>query len=83
MTNWSLCDAQGNCFVFPSFTLSAGALVYVRTGTGVNDGDDLYWGRSQPVWDNSGDTATLRNGGGAVMDTYTYSCCASRFSRPR
>jgi hypothetical protein len=78
LTNWSLCDAQGNCFVFPSFTLGAGAKVFVRTGTGVNDVDDLYWGRSQPVWDNTGDTATLRNSGGGVMFTYSYSCCERR-----
>jgi hypothetical protein len=72
LTNWSLCDAQNNCYVFPSFTLGAGAKVWVRTGTGVNDVDDLYWGRSDPVWDNGGDTATLRNAANVVMGTYAY-----------
>jgi len=82
MTNWSLCDAQGNCYVFPNFTLGAGAQVFVRTGTGVNDVDDLYWGRSDPVWDNTGDTATLRNAANAVIDTYTYAA-PLRLWRPR
>ena len=82
MTNWSLCDAQGNCYIFPSFTLGAGAMVFVRTGTGVNDVDDLYWGRSEPVWDNTGDTATLRNAANAVIDTYTYAA-PLRLWRPR
>ncbi len=72
LTNWSLCDAQNNCYVFPSFTLGVSAKVWVRTGTGVNDVDDLYWGRSDPVWDNSGDTATLRNASNVVIYTYTY-----------
>ncbi|MEP7357595.1 MAG: lamin tail domain-containing protein [Anaerolineales bacterium] len=79
LTNWTLCDAQNNCYHFPSFTLSAGAHVFVRTGSGVDDSDDLYWGRSDPVWDNSGDTATLRNAGNGVVDTYTYAAPLRRW----
>lgn len=82
LTNWSLCDAQNNCYVFPSFTLGLGAKVWVWTRTGVNDSDDLFWGRSDPVWDNSGDMATLRNAGGTVMDTYLYAA-PLRLWKPR
>jgi hypothetical protein len=82
LTNWTLCDSQGNCYVFPTFTLGVNALVFVRTGVGVNDVDDLYWGRSEPVWDNTGDTATLRNAANTVIDTYTYAAPLKR-GRPR
>jgi hypothetical protein len=72
LTNWTLCDAAGNCFTFPGFTLGAGAQVLVWTGVGTPNGANLYWGRSDPVWDNGGDTATLRNASGAVIHTYSY-----------
>jgi hypothetical protein len=72
LTGWTLCDDDGNCFTFPGFVLNPGTLVRVWTGFGANDADDLYWNRGEPVWDNGGDTATLRNAGGGVIHTYAY-----------
>lgn len=72
LTNWTLCDSQNNCYVFPAFTLAAGNWVRVWTGPGPNDSLNLHWGRIDPVWDNGGDVATLRNSGGTLIDTYAY-----------
>ncbi|NWG19222.1 MAG: hypothetical protein HXY39_02745 [Chloroflexi bacterium] len=40
--------------------------------TGKTNNTDLYWGRGQPVWNNSGDTATLRDAGGVVRSVFRY-----------
>jgi hypothetical protein len=72
LTNWTLCDNQNNCYLFPAFTLNLGLSVKIWTGAGVNNSASLFWGRSEPVWDNGGDTATLRNASGTLIDTYTY-----------
>ena len=72
LTNWKLCDSQNNCYTFPAFTLGAGQAVRVWTGAGTNDTANLHWGLGSPVWDNSGDVATLRNASSVLIDTYAY-----------
>jgi hypothetical protein len=73
MTGWSLRDPVPHVFTFPSFTLQPGAAVKVWTKSGVNNAANLYWGSNQAIWNNTGDTATLRNSGGQTIDTCTYS----------
>jgi len=72
MTGWTLRDLAGNTYTFPAFTLPAGATVKVWTGAGTDDAANLYWGRGQPVWNNGGDTAILRDEQGAEVSQYTY-----------
>lgn len=57
LSGWTLCDVASNCYTFPTFTLYSGATARLWTKSGVNTVTDLYWGRSQPVWSNTGDTA--------------------------
>jgi competence protein ComEC len=45
------------------FILGSGATVTVRSGSGTNIQTDLYWGRTQHVWNNDGDAAHLRDTG--------------------
>lgn len=71
MTGWTLQDAAATTYTFPTFTLPCGGIVKVHTDSGTNTATDLWWGRSSAVWNNSGDTATLRDGA-TVIDTYTY-----------
>lgn len=42
--------------------------VTLHTGKGRNGGGHLYWGRSSAVWNNTGDTATLTDRSGRVLD---------------
>jgi endonuclease G len=73
MGNWTLRDLANTTFTFPAFTLAAGAEVRVWTKGGVNDAGNLFWGRSQPIWNNSGgDTAILRDAGGNEVSRYSY-----------
>ncbi|MBP8002988.1 MAG: lamin tail domain-containing protein [Chloroflexi bacterium] len=73
LTGWTLRDDANHVFTFPSFTLAVGASVRVWTGSGSNNNANLYWGSGAAIWNNAGDTATLRNSGGQVIDVCTYS----------
>lgn len=72
MTNWTLEDNANHVFTFPTFTLASGGSVKVWTGSGNNNGSNLYWGSGTAIWNNTGDTATLRLSNGQVVDTCTY-----------
>lgn len=72
MTGWLLSDKADNTFTFPEFTLQPQALVKVWTITGTNNAENLYWGRSSGVWNNNGDTATLRDANKTFIDLYSY-----------
>lgn len=72
MTNWTLRDIANHVFTFPGFTLPAGGTVQVWTGTGTNNSTNLYWGSGAAIWNNTGDTATLRNNSGQVVSVCTY-----------
>lgn len=72
LTGWTLRDAQGHIYRFPTFALAAGASVRVHTGRGTNTAVDLYWRQGGYIWNNSGDTAILRNASGVTVDTCTY-----------
>lgn len=62
-------DAQNHVYTFPStFSLGAGKAVKVHTGHGTNTVSDRYWNLSGYVWNNTGDAARLRTGGGFQLD---------------
>nr|WP_233265084.1 lamin tail domain-containing protein [Halomarina oriensis] len=72
LTGWTLSDAADHVYTFPTFSLDAGATVTVHTGSGSDTATALYWGNGSPLWNNGGDTATLADDTGAVVDEYTY-----------
>ncbi|WP_332449366.1 MBL fold metallo-hydrolase [Methanoculleus sp.] len=68
LTGWTITDEGArNTYTFPVFSLDPGADVTVHSGAGNDTATDLYWGRSGPVWNNDGDTATLADANGAVV----------------
>ena len=69
LTGWTLRDKSAHVFTFPKFTLAAGATMYVKTGKGSNTSSRLYWQNSYYVWNNTGDTAYLRNSAGTLADS--------------
>ena len=72
MGGWKLSDLANNTYTFPAFTLAPGAEVKVWVKTGADDAANLFWNRSSAVWNNGGDTATLRDAQGAIVSTFTY-----------
>lgn len=73
LTGWTLRDAQGHVYKFGAYTIKAYGYVKIHTGKGTNTQTDRYWGHSGYVWNNTGDTATLKNRTATVIDRCSYS----------
>ncbi len=74
---FSVTDRHGHRYAFPPLSLKPGYSVLLLSGRGVNLTDPwkqvvLYWQSDGPIWNNSGDTATLRAPDGSIVDTYEY-----------
>jgi len=75
LTGWSVENERGLAFPFPSgFTLGAGAVVTIHSGTGANTAGILYWDAGAPVW-MTNDIAVLRNGNGVIVHLYPLQSC--------
>jgi hypothetical protein len=72
LTGWTLRDEADTVYTFPAFTLDAQAAVTVWVKSGTNTTTDLYWGRASAVWNNTGDSAILRDSGGETVGICTY-----------
>jgi endonuclease G len=72
LAGWTIEDEGGARYTFPTLSLGPGAEVRLWTGPGADSSGDLYWGRTQPVWNNSGDTAVLRDGRGREVARFRY-----------
>lgn len=74
MTGWTLRDdaTNANVFTFPQFVLATGAEATIWVKSGTNSSTDLFWGRSQAVWNNDGDVAYLRTLSGFEIDACAY-----------
>lgn len=79
LTGWTLRDAANHVYKFPTTKIGAGKTLYVRTGKGTNDWNDRFWGKTWYVWNNTGDTATLRTGGGTLVDKCSWSSKGSGY----
>jgi hypothetical protein len=77
LTGWTLRDAASHIFRFPAFSLAAGATVRVHTGSGSNTASNLYWRSSRYIWNNTGDSASLRNAAGTLVDRCSYTSSAA------
>jgi Lamin Tail Domain len=78
LTGWTLRDDDGHVFRFPSLILSPEEKVKIHTGSGASNARNLYWGAENYVWDNDGDTATLRQPGGRIVHGCSYSGSGSQ-----
>jgi hypothetical protein len=72
MMGWTLRDENQNVFTFPRYTLISWASVTIWTKAGIIDPDNLYWGRIEPVWNDYGDCAYLRDDEHNLIDNECY-----------
>ena len=61
LSGWTLRDAQNHVYRFGALTLAPRATVTVHTGRGTNSAAHRYWSSGNYIWNNTGDTATLRD----------------------
>jgi hypothetical protein len=74
LTHWTLRDKAGHVFKFTStFKLRAHQSVKIHTGKGSDTGANRYWNHGWYIWNNNGDTATLKSGSGSVKSRCSYS----------
>ena len=72
LANWTLSDAANHVFTFPSFQIQPNQTCRVYTNENHPEWCGFNYGSGSAIWNNTGDTATLRDGEGAVVDVYTY-----------
>ena len=82
LSGWRLYDnayKEGKCsdhvFYFPfGFVLQAGQSVTIYSGSGIDTGSSLYWGRTEgeygAIWTNEGDCAYLEDSQDNLVDIY-------------
>lgn len=69
LAGWILEDTDGNAFTFPELTLYKDGAIILHSSAGMNTVIDLYWNRSDAVW-QSGEKATLRDPLGKIQFSY-------------
>jgi micrococcal nuclease len=70
---WTVSDDAGNTYRFPRGTaLPPGETITLYTGSGTDTAAELYWGSERAIWNNGGDTITVREETGDVVLEYTY-----------
>ena len=72
MTGWTLRDPAHHVYTFGTYRIKPHGYVKIHTGKGTNTQTDRYQGRSWYVWNNTGDTATVKNQIGVVIDKCGY-----------
>jgi hypothetical protein len=76
LKGWTLRDAANHVYGFKAADrLGAAQSLILHTGKGTDgrpDSADRYWQSGNYVWNNTGDTATLRNSTGGMVDTCTF-----------
>ncbi|BDH12990.1 hypothetical protein [Streptomyces hygroscopicus] len=65
-------DKSGHGYRFGNFLLNGHSQVCVPTGIGHDNRRDVYQDRRAYVWDNTGDTATLRIDHRRVVDAESW-----------
>ena len=73
LKGYTIRDASNHVYTFGSTTIAAkGGRIWLHTGKGTKSGRNVFWGSGNYVWNNTGDTATLRNAAGKKLDTCSW-----------
>jgi Lamin Tail Domain len=79
LKGYKIRDKANHVYTFGSFVIPAkGGRVWLHTGKGTNNSRNRYWGRGGYIWNNTGDTAYLRNPSGRTVDTCQWGNKAGR-----
>jgi hypothetical protein len=77
LTGYTVSDRSAHVYRFRTFVLKPRASVTLHTGSGTNTSTNLYWGSRAYIWNNTGDTAYLKNSAGTLKDSCSWASVAS------
>lgn len=78
VSGYTLTNAEGRVLTLPAMVIPAGYSFQIISGRGVANADptrgplQVFWGSDWPIFLNSGDSATLRDAQGTVLDRVVY-----------
>lgn len=78
LDGYTVSDLADNSYTFGEVTLGPGEPVRLYsgdetdTGDGTDTGDEVYWGGSESIWNNGGDTAFVDDPDGTTVIEYSY-----------
>ena len=72
LNNWTLRDEANHIFTFPSFVIQPNQQCRIYTNEYHADSCGFNYGSGIAIWNNSGDTAYLRNSNGTLIDDFGY-----------
>ena len=72
LNDWTLRDAADHIFTFPSFVIQPDQVSRVYTNQNHPEWCGFNYGSGSPIWNNTGDTAYLRDSNGILIDDYSY-----------
>jgi len=67
LEGWTLSDEAEHTYIFPSYDLEPEESIKIHTNMGT-----FSYETGTAIWNNSGDTAYLKDGSGALVDSYNY-----------
>ncbi len=69
LSGWTLSDStESHPYVFPAYILMPGSSVTMYSGKGTMNDTSLFMGLEAPLWSNTHDRATLKDGNGEIID---------------
>ncbi|WP_373189178.1 lamin tail domain-containing protein [Halolamina sp.] len=73
LSRFTVTDEADKRYTFPDgTTLAAGETLTLHTGSGTDGDGDYYWSAGSPVWNNGGDTVTVRTASGELVAEKSY-----------
>ncbi|MEV4636308.1 lamin tail domain-containing protein [Actinoplanes sp. NPDC049548] len=73
LSGYTIRDASNHVYRFGAVSIAGnGGRLWLHTGKGSNTGKHRYWGSGNYVWNNTGDTAYLRNASGKQLDSCSW-----------
>ena len=71
---YTVADEADHVYTFPSgVSLDPGEEIRLTTGIGTDTRSEVFWDQEAPVWNNGGDTVTVRAPDGTVVAERSYS----------
>lgn len=73
LKGYTIRDASNHVYTLGNVTIAAkGGRLWLHTGKGTNTTRHRYWGSGNYIWNNTGDTAYLRNSAGKAVDSCSW-----------